>query len=125
MTLRTLLARIFGPFAGDHTIAAVGVHDRHATARAAQTSHGRPIDEWVQERTGKSADAVTTRDLLELPRPSGLRYDDSMVSRLGGRLDRHLMHLSDEEAAELQREGDEFLDATPSDAELPSVREQC
>lgn len=38
-----------------------------------------------------------------------------MVSSLGGRLDRHLRHLSDDEAADLQRRGDEFLAATRTD----------
>lgn len=74
----------------------------------------RPIDDWMAAKTGKGIEQITTRDLLEIPRRRGLSYAP-MESALGGRLDRHLRHLSDDEAADLQRRGDEFLAATRTD----------
>ncbi len=86
---------------------------------AVTESHGRLIDEWMERTTGKSVNEVTTEDVLAVPRSSNLRYAP-LVSPLGGRLDGHLRHLSDDEARDLQRLGDDFLDATPADPDAAS-----
>jgi len=68
----------------------------------------------MEAKTGKRAVDVTIADVQALPRKKGLRYAP-FTSRLGGRLDRHLEHVDDDEAADLLARGDRFLDETPAD----------
>jgi hypothetical protein len=74
----------------------------------------RPIEDWMEHQTGKSVREIRIADLMALPRRRGLKYA-TLRSRLGGRLDRHLKHLTDEEVIELLKRGDQFLDETPSE----------
>jgi hypothetical protein len=79
----------------------------------------RTIEAWVEQETGKSAEEVTTADLLKVPRRRDLHYAP-LVSPLGGRLDGHLDHLDPDEAKALLEEGDRFLDETVVDEPEPA-----
>jgi hypothetical protein len=68
----------------------------------------------MEAKTGKAAETITIADLQALPRQKGLKYAP-LTSKLGGRLDRHLKHLTDDEAAELLAMGDRFIEETPAD----------
>lgn len=74
------------------------------------------LEAWTVERTGKSLDELRTADLLAVPKQAPLRYVP-LVSPLGGRLDAHLRHLEEDEAADLLDRGDRFLDETPEASE--------
>jgi hypothetical protein len=87
------------------------LHDDSLTA-----NRSTPLDEWMEARVGKPADEVTISDLQNLPRIKGLRYG-SLESKLGGRLESHLLHLEEQEAAELAERGDRFLEETPDESE--------
>lgn len=76
--------------------------------------HARPIEAWIEAKTGKSARQVTTRDLLKIPRRNDLRYEQP-TSVSGGRLDRHLLHLSEQRSDDLLARGDAFIENTPAD----------
>jgi len=72
----------------------------------------RPIEAWIVRRTGKAVEDVTIADIRELPRREHLRYAP-LTSPLGGRLDRHLEHIDDDDLEDLLERGDRFLAETP------------
>lgn len=87
------------------------------------SSGPRPIEAWMEERTGKHATEVTIADIQALPRRRRLRYA-SVTSPLGGRLDRHLKHLEETEIVRLLERGDRFLAETPDEPEHASGESQ-
>jgi hypothetical protein len=74
------------------------------------------IDEWLEERLGKAVKDVTIADIQGLPAPDRLEWE-SLTSELGGRLDGHLLHLTQDEADDLEQKGDRFLAETRSKPE--------
>jgi hypothetical protein len=95
-------------------IRGLGGDPRSAGPQTASSERTRPIDAWIEDRTGKPASRVTIADILAVPRRRGLKWGP-VRSSLGGRLDSHLKHLDDEEAAELMERGDRFLNDTPDE----------
>lgn len=77
-----------------------------------EAANARPIEAWIVRKTGKAAEDVTIADIRELPRQEHLRYAP-IASPLGGRLDRHLEHIDDDDVEELLERGDRFLAETP------------
>jgi hypothetical protein len=68
----------------------------------------------MEAKTGKPVSDIKIADLQALPHATDLKYAP-LTSRLGGRLDRHLKHLTDDEAADLLERGDRFLADTPDE----------
>jgi hypothetical protein len=71
---------------------------------------------WAQERFGKSPDAITLTDIERiLPRRDDLQ-EPPFEDRLGGRVRYRLRPWpSDDEAADLRRRAQHFVDESPAD----------